>query len=99
MGNKGKLILVSEVFASRAVFMKGLSSSLGCSVGIIVVTRHEYGLDRPDSASSNRVLVDGKLVTRPSELNITFKPQCNENRTANLTTNHGKKTVTGKHTR
>ena len=29
----------------------------------------------------------GRLVTCPRELSITFKPQCKDNRTANLTTN------------
>jgi hypothetical protein len=33
----------------------------------------------------------GRLVTCPRGLNITFKPQCKDKRTANLTTNCGKK--------
>jgi len=34
----------------------------------------------------------GRLVNRPRELSITFKPQCEANRTANLKTNYNKKT-------
>jgi len=34
-----------------------------------------------------------RLVTRPRELNITFNLQYNDNRTAKLTKNYGKKTV------
>jgi len=35
----------------------------------------------------------GRLVTRPRESNITFRPQCKDKRKANLTTNYGKKRV------
>jgi len=31
-----------------------------------------------------------RLVTHPRELNITLKPQCKDNRTANLMMNYGK---------
>ena len=34
-----------------------------------------------------------RLVTRPRELSITFKPHCKDKRTASLTTKYGKKTV------
>jgi len=37
-------------------------------------------------------LHSGRLVTRPRELHITFKPQCYNNRTAKLM-NYSKKTV------
>jgi hypothetical protein len=37
-------------------------------------------------------LPSGGLVTRPRELSMTSKPQYEENRAANLTTNYGKKT-------
>jgi hypothetical protein len=33
-------------------------------------------------------LPSGRLVTRPTELSIAFKAQCEANRTANLTTNY-----------
>jgi hypothetical protein len=38
-------------------------------------------------------LPSGRLITCSRGLNITFKPQRKENRTENLTTNNGKKTV------
>jgi len=38
-------------------------------------------------------LPSSKLVTSVREINITFKPQCRDNRMANLTANYGKKTV------
>jgi len=38
-------------------------------------------------------LPSGRLVTLPRELSMIPKPQYEENRTANLTTNYGKKTV------
>jgi hypothetical protein len=34
-----------------------------------------------------------KLVTSVRELNITFKPQCRDNRLVNLTAKYGKKAV------
>jgi len=33
-----------------------------------------------------------RLVIRPKEIIITFKPQCKDNRALNSTTNYGKKT-------
>ena len=77
MGNIGKLIYSFGRFCLTSGFweMNELVNrrlvSLGCSIGAIVIIRHEYGLDGPMSASSNRVLLGGKLVTRPRELNIT----------------------------
>jgi hypothetical protein len=38
-------------------------------------------------------LPSGRLVTRPKELNINFKPQRKDNRTEVLMTNYGKKPV------
>jgi hypothetical protein len=38
-------------------------------------------------------LPSSKLVTSVRELNITLKPQCRNNRMANLTANYGKKTA------
>ena len=38
-------------------------------------------------------LPSGRLETRPRELSMTSKHQYEEKRTANLTTNYGKKTV------
>jgi hypothetical protein len=37
-------------------------------------------------------LPSGRLVTHPRKLNITFNPQCKDNRKTNLTMNCGKKT-------
>jgi len=42
--------------------------------------------DNPTTGLTSR-----RLVTRPTEIIITFKPQCKDDRTANLT-NYGKKT-------
>lgn len=81
------------------MFINRRLASLGCSIGIIVDILHEFGLDRRVLTSFILVLLGGRLVTHPRELNIIFKPQCKENKAANFTTNDGKKRVTGKYTR
>ena len=50
-------------------------------------------VQRLEGGNPTTELPSGRLVTRPRKINITFRPQCKENGTANLTTNYGKKTV------
>ena len=49
--------------------------------------------DTPVQWQPTTELPSGRLVTRPRKLNITFRPLWKENRTENLATNCGKKTV------
>jgi len=53
-------------------------------------------VQRLEGGNPTTELPSGRLVTRPREISITFRPQYKDNGTANLTTNYGKKTVTGK---
>jgi hypothetical protein len=50
-------------------------------------------VQRLEGGNPTTELPSGRLVTRPGEISITFRPQCKDNGTANLTTNYGKKMV------
>jgi hypothetical protein len=50
-------------------------------------------VQRLEGGNPTTELPSGRLVTRPREISITFRPQCKENGTTNLATNYCKKTV------
>ena len=66
--------------------------------GIIVPSSAEEKLQhtpvqRLKGGNATTGLPSSRLVTRPMELNITFKPLCKDKRMAKLKTNYGKKMV------
>jgi hypothetical protein len=56
-------------------------------------------LQRLKGSNHTTGLSSDRLISRPRELNITFKPQRKDNRAENLTTNYGKQTVKRKWTK
>jgi hypothetical protein len=50
-------------------------------------------VQRLEGGNPTTALSSGRLVTRQGEISITFRPQCKDDETANLTTNYGKKMV------